>query len=140
MISDMMSADIGPNIGTEAEQFFQSDRDIEIMKRREAKAIVHGKAGEPLKMASKLLDMALVYGASNEAYIAESAFLAKKVSLETGKASKVFRGHTGPVTSLAIVYNSKLEDEFLFTGSWDKNIKKWNVEVRNVIYHYNNPQ
>lgn len=34
----------------------------------------------------------------------------------------MFKGHSGPVTSLAVSY----ADDALFTGSWDKTVRKWN--------------
>jgi len=42
---------------------------------------------------------------------------------ETRDIGHTFRGHTGPVTAVTI------NKGVLYTGSWDKTIKVWNVEV-----------
>jgi WD40 repeat protein len=47
---------------------------------------------------------------------------------QTGKARKVYKGHQGPCTSVAVLDRAG-EDEVLFTGSWDKTIRVWNAEV-----------
>lgn len=48
---------------------------------------------------------------------------------QTGKTIQAYKGHSGPVTSLAFYKISKLPRELLFTGSWDKSIRVWDVEV-----------
>ncbi|KAJ3067085.1 hypothetical protein HK102_007501, partial [Quaeritorhiza haematococci] len=52
----------------------------------------------------------------------------------TGKVLKIFKGHTGPVTSVAVVYGSSTgKEEFLITGSWDKTAKKWDIETKECV-------
>ena len=52
--------------------------------------------------------------------------------LQTGKTLQLYKGHTGPVTSLAFLKSTKSTD-VLVTGSWDKSIRFWDTTVRNDI-------
>ena len=49
----------------------------------------------------------------------------KMWNLETGEEALTLRGHTGPVSSLALSSDGKR----LFSGSFDGTIKAWNLEV-----------
>ncbi|KAF9099389.1 hypothetical protein BGX29_007161 [Mortierella sp. GBA35] len=62
-------------------------------------------------------------------FTAESGHVARKINLETGKTMKLFHGHTGPVTRVA-VYQTHLGQERLVTGSWDKTIRVWDTETK----------
>jgi WD40 repeat protein len=49
-----------------------------------------------------------------------------------------FRGHAGPVTSLALYTHTTnttptQKRKILFTGSWDKTIKTWDIEVSSTF-------
>ncbi|KAI9339552.1 WD40-repeat-containing domain protein [Zopfochytrium polystomum] len=71
------------------------------------------------------------------AFLAESGHVARRIDLKTGKASNVYKGHGGPVTSLAVSYSSADgSDEFLYTGSWDKSIRKWDVKSHTCLQIY----
>jgi WD40 repeat protein len=48
---------------------------------------------------------------------------------QTGKTMKLFHGHTGPVTRVA-VYQTHLGQERLITGSWDKTIRVWDTDSK----------
>ncbi|KAI8599820.1 WD40-repeat-containing domain protein [Dissophora ornata] len=65
-------------------------------------------------------------------FLAESGHVARKINLETGKTTKLFQGHSGPVTRVA-VYQTYLGQERLVTGSWDKNIKVWDAETKECL-------
>nr|KAJ3419661.1 hypothetical protein HK105_006692 [Polyrhizophydium stewartii] len=160
--------DFGPNVSSDADNFFQSDRDIELQRARKEKERRFGARGRPLQLPSKvlalelvqppsvvvpdsaqLLDQAAADGANglqelqeievSWAYVGESGHVARKVDLETGAVLGVFRGHTGPVTSLAVAYDARGRDAALFTGSWDKTIRKWNAsdssQIMCIRYH-----
>lgn len=43
--------------------------------------------------------------------------------MQTRDISHTYRGHKGPVSAVAV------NRGMLYTGSWDKSIKVWNVEV-----------
>eukprot|EP00842_Homolaphlyctis_polyrhiza_P005909 jgi/Hompol1/6319/HPOL_001078-RA len=131
----------GPSIAQDQENFFESDHSIELRNSRRAKDEKHGRKGAPIKLSSKVLALELLHsrnysgqddndGKSEKqlfAYVGESGHIARKVELPTGRSLVVFRGHSGPVTSLAVVLDTSGADVALFTGSWDKTIRKWRI-------------
>ncbi|KAG0006448.1 hypothetical protein BGZ65_007915 [Modicella reniformis] len=147
--------DFSPNISSDAGNFFQSDADLARMNAR--RGMVNYDKGQAIKISSKVLDMCLGINKAappsvvadeqeksssiehtNKAlagitmYLAESGHVARKLYLETGKTMKLFQGHAGPVTRVA-VYRTHLGQERLITGSWDKNIKIWDTETKECL-------
>ncbi|OZJ04647.1 hypothetical protein BZG36_02047 [Bifiguratus adelaidae] len=120
------------NIGTDASHFFQSDASIEEQKRRAAK--VNYDLGDAIKCPSKVLAMTLNMGKS-ALYLAEAGHVARRINLQTRMAEAVFKGHTGPVTCIATWVDANGR-EYLFTGSWDKTIRQWDVETLECVYVY----
>ncbi|KAI8923454.1 WD40-repeat-containing domain protein [Entophlyctis helioformis] len=132
-------------IATSRENFFESDRTLELKQARKAKQAVVANRGSPLAVPSKVLALELVsappadlsFGSNEQpatlAYVGEAGHVARKLNLQTGATLKVFRGHSGPVTSLAVVYDSNGADVSLFTGSWDKTIRKWSTADESQI-------
>jgi len=128
-----------PNISNKSSDFFESDADIAKRLAKDKKSKEVEKLGEPIQITSKVLSMKLVQAENPKyAYITESGFIIRKINLESGKTVKIFKGHNGPVTCIDIIYNSKGEDEFILTGSWDKTIIKWNVNTREIVKEYKN--
>ncbi|KAJ3190236.1 hypothetical protein HDU85_000529 [Gaertneriomyces sp. JEL0708] len=119
---------IGPNISSDAQNFFQSDRDLEIeqnRQRKKAESAAKDAPGKPITLSSKVLSVSL----SNDrktAYTAESGHVARKVDLATGRVITTFKGHAGPVTSVAIGFTTT-GDEYIITSSWDKTARRWNA-------------
>ncbi|KAI9204209.1 WD40-repeat-containing domain protein [Polychytrium aggregatum] len=137
----MLNSEYGPNVSNDAENFFQSDRDIELARQRdEKKSAIGSTAGNPVQLPSKILDFCFSSqsdGVSRiEAFVAESGHVARKVDLKTGKVLKTFRGHSGPVTSIAVVYDSTGVEAFVLTGSWDKTVRKWDIETETCVHIY----
>jgi len=114
------------NIGNEAGHFFQSD--AELAKQREKDKKYNYTAGNAIKISSKVLALKVSQG-RKYCYVAESGFTTKKINLETGNPVKVFKGHNGPTTSLALTP----DEHTLFTGSWDKTVKQWDVRTGECV-------
>ncbi|RKP10172.1 WD40-repeat-containing domain protein, partial [Thamnocephalis sphaerospora] len=125
---------------------FQSDSAlIDGQRRRTKKEQAHG---EPLELPTKILCMTLAptgrdATASREdevpyAYVGGANHAARKVNLKTGKTTKLYQGHAGPVTSVAVFRrpapsDAAAEEECLLTGSWDKTLRAWNAQTKEVL-------
>ncbi|KAG1139994.1 hypothetical protein G6F37_005644 [Rhizopus arrhizus] len=107
------------NVSQESGAFFQTD--AEIAKQREKAAKYNYTAGDAVKLASKALSICLSPD-GKYIYIAESGFQVRKMTRSTMKSVMLFKGHQGPVTSVVTG-----KDNTIWTGSWDKTIKKWDA-------------
>ncbi|KAJ3029985.1 UNVERIFIED_CONTAM: hypothetical protein HDU68_010448, partial [Siphonaria sp. JEL0065] len=121
--------------GTDANDFFQSDRDLEIQRKRELKkAQLLSDASKTkhdalIRSTSKVLAFVISTNKLTKAYIGESGHVARRIDLETGSSEIIYRGHKGPVTCVAVESDpSTGSDRFVYTGSWDKTIKKFDAE------------
>ncbi|CDS02883.1 hypothetical protein LRAMOSA00286 [Lichtheimia ramosa] len=114
------------NIANEAGSFFQTDAELKKQKEKEAK--YNYTEGDCIQLSTKALGL-IVLQSGKYAYVAESGFNAKRINLETRKPVKLFKGHAGPVTSLALSPDGSI----LWTGSWDKTIKKWDTKTGECI-------
>ncbi|CAO3622241.1 unnamed protein product [Cunninghamella blakesleeana] len=110
------------NVSVHSGHFFQSD--AEIQKEQEKLAKYNYTLGDAIKLSSKALDLIIVQQ-GKYAFVAEFGSDAKRIHIETGKVSKAYKGHKGPVTSLAL----SNDGQYLWTGSWDKTIKKWDAKT-----------
>ncbi|PWW74864.1 WD40 repeat-like protein [Tuber magnatum] len=104
--------------------FFQTETALANAKRRAAKS--SNRNGSPIALASKLLSIIPDLNSSMHVYVAESCGVARRVDLESGDTSCIYRGHAAPVTSLAL----DAAQGILFTGSWDKTINAYSTETR----------
>ncbi|KAG2020504.1 miller-Dieker lissencephaly protein [Coprinopsis cinerea AmutBmut pab1-1] len=95
---------------------------------RREKAKLLKDAGEPIELPGKALSIEVQ---GNDVWIAENDHVVKKLNLESGKASQIYRGHTGPVTSIAF-YNHDGK-QFLISGSWDKSIRVWDTQTKEPL-------
>ncbi|TPX39471.1 hypothetical protein SeLEV6574_g07184 [Synchytrium endobioticum] len=160
MIASEIHEDCGPNVSDDASNFFQSDRDLAKQNAKDSKRIRHALTGSPISLPSKVLDVQFASDPDQTgpskghvyAYVAESGHVARKYNLVTGKWTKAYKGHTGPVTSIAVAVNAAGEDAVIVTASWDKTVRKWNAQtgeslmkltghkdfVKKVIIHDNN--
>ncbi|KNE54809.1 hypothetical protein AMAG_00760 [Allomyces macrogynus ATCC 38327] len=130
------------NFGTNANDYFQSDASLRLAKIRELKCT--NTLGNPLTLPAKILALKQfvsphVPASINAPYllVADAGFSARIVSAETGTSLTVFKGHTGPVTSTAYYIDTAADDTFVFTGSWDKSVKKWSVKTGACVSTWN---
>ncbi|KAK0545694.1 hypothetical protein OC846_005341 [Tilletia horrida] len=58
---------------------------------------------------------------------AESGALVRRIDLESGLALQLFKGHTAPVTALAVleVPSGSVRRKILFSSGWDRSIRAW---------------
>ncbi|MCJ1433881.1 hypothetical protein MMC27_003246 [Xylographa pallens] len=106
------------------DRFFQTTDSIAETARKAKKST--NRHGSPIQLPSKILAVILDPTASNRVYVAEAAGTARRVELDTGHKTHIFRGPTTPLTSLAI----SLLHPTLYAGSWDKTIWSWDIPTR----------
>ncbi|CUS11330.1 unnamed protein product [Tuber aestivum] len=107
--------------------FFQTETALANAKRRAAKS--SNRNGSPITLDSKLLSIIPDLNSPMCVYIAESCGITRRVDLESGDKSYIYKGHTAPVTSLAL----NAAQGILFTGSWDKTINAYSTETRQKL-------
>ncbi|KAH7914671.1 WD40-repeat-containing domain protein [Hygrophoropsis aurantiaca] len=110
----------------------RAQSELVLTEARRQKAERTKNLGSPIELSGKALDIQIQ---GNYAWISENAHVARKIDLETGKTLQIFRGHTAPVTCLAFcdrVHQSN-DNAFLITGSWDKSIKLWDTNTKEMI-------
>ncbi|KAL7269166.1 hypothetical protein RUND412_008187 [Rhizina undulata] len=107
--------------------FFQTEASLETAARRAAKA--GNKNGSPLTLSSKLLSIRPDPTNPSRVYVAESGGFVRRVNIETNDKSTIYKGHTVPITCLALDSKAKV----LFAGSWDKTITAWDTETKEVL-------
>ncbi|WVQ80270.1 hypothetical protein IAT38_002375 [Cryptococcus sp. DSM 104549] len=105
---------------------FQTTSQLSAAASRERKLKAAEKVGSPLEVASKVLGLVI---RGQEAWVAESGWLARRVDLKTGKTIRTYKPHQGPVTSLSLFpissppSTSASPTSHIITGSWDKSIR-----------------
>ncbi|BGP46901.1 WD repeat-containing protein 49 [Rhodotorula kratochvilovae] len=111
---------------TDDGNLFQSDAQHHQSAERAARAHLLKDRGNPIQLASKPLRVFVRghKGAEPDAWVAESGFV-------SGKTKQLFRGHGGPVTSLA--FHTSNGRELLISGSWDKSFRVWDVQTKTLL-------
>ncbi|KAJ7632221.1 WD40 repeat-like protein [Roridomyces roridus] len=103
----------------------RSRRGSQPRKARKQKAERTKDLGEPVQLSGKALAIQIHKG---YVWVADNTHVARKVDLESGNTLQLYRGHTGPVTTLAFC-----DEDILITGSWDKTIKLWDTRTKALI-------
>ncbi|KAI1826879.1 WD40-repeat-containing domain protein [Xylaria intraflava] len=111
--------------GNSTDHFFQTDAEQAQTDRRAAKA--SNKNGNPIELKSKLLAAVPDPSAPGSLLIAESTGSVRKINVDSGETTHVFRGPSAPVTCVAV---GGLGNSTVFAGSWDKHIWSWDRETK----------
>ncbi|KAI0064690.1 WD40 repeat-like protein [Artomyces pyxidatus] len=115
-----------------AENFLRAEAELILDKARKEKAEKNKYLGDPITLSGVPIDIKV---RGRYAWIAENAHQARKIDLETGKTTQIYRGHTGPVTCLAFCDRilGSGDQKILLTGSWDMTIKAWDTDTKALI-------
>ncbi|KAF7322518.1 Argonaute-like protein [Mycena chlorophos] len=108
----------------ESPEYLVSEAQLVLTEARRQKSLRTKDLGEPIQLTGKALALQVHHGFG---WIAENTTVARKIDLETGKTLQLYKGHTGPVTSLAFY------ESLLITGSWDKTIKVWDATTKALV-------
>jgi WD40 repeat protein len=120
----------GGGITNDVDNLFQSD--AELLKRDWQDAKFQLKLGSPIETPAKILDMVLIN--STTALVAQSNFSARLLNLTTSNTTKLFMGHSGPVT--CVTAYTKDSTLFVITGSWDKTARRYHSQTRETLTIY----
>ncbi|EPY51277.1 fungal protein [Schizosaccharomyces cryophilus OY26] len=114
-----------------ATYLFQTENAIRNEERKLDKS--KNELGNPRNLKSKILNLELDRTTPKKyqlprIFTCEASHVCRLYDLNDGKTCKVYKGHTGPVTCCQVQsLMDDNQDRFLYTGSWDKTIKRWNV-------------
>ncbi|KAF7338650.1 WD40 repeat-like protein [Mycena venus] len=116
----------------ETPEFLVAEAQLVLGEARRQKSERTKNLGEPIQLPGKALAIQIHGG---YAWVAENTTVARKLDLETGNTLQIYRGHTGPVTSIAFCHKdpSARDGSVLITGSWDKTIKLWDTDTKALI-------
>ncbi|KAH8426150.1 WD40 repeat domain-containing protein [Aspergillus melleus] len=113
-----------------ADDFFQTTAALDEQKRRDAKS--QNTNGSPIKLQSKILAVQPDPVNPDAVFVAQSGGTVRKVILETGETTAIYKGPSAPITSLCFSPDGRT----LFAGCWDKLIWSWDVASREPKLKY----
>ncbi|KAF7359371.1 WD40 repeat-like protein [Mycena sanguinolenta] len=121
-----------PMANPETPEFLVAEAELIRGEARRQKSERTKNLGEPIQLSGKPLAVQVHGGC---AWVAENTTVARKLELETGNTLQIYRGHTGPVTSIAFCDKDFAAHNggILITGSWDKTIKLWDTDTKALI-------
>jgi len=116
----------------ETDNFIVTEAQLAIEQARKVKAERIKTLGDPIQLLGKALALEIQ---DKVAWIAENTMVVRKLDLESGKTLQLYKGHTGPVTSLAFCDRipGSGDGEILVSGSWDNSIKLWDTVTKELI-------
>ncbi|KAI1439086.1 WD40-repeat-containing domain protein [Xylaria sp. CBS 124048] len=117
--------------GTSTGHFFQTDAEQALTERRAAKAT--NKNGNPIELKSKLLAVVRDPSTPGSLLIAESIGSVRKVNVDSGETTQIFKGPSAPVTCVAV---GGPGNRTVFAGSWDQHIWSWDLETKAPRHKY----
>ncbi|KAF9472775.1 WD40 repeat-like protein [Pholiota conissans] len=114
------------------DNFVVAEAQLLIEEARKDKAERIKALGEPIQLPGKPLAIEI---RNNVAWIADNTNVIRKTNLESGKILQIYKGHTGPVTSIAFCDRrpGSGDQEIIVSGSWDNSIKLWDTKTKEVI-------
>ncbi|KAJ3932692.1 MAG: WD40-repeat-containing domain protein [Lentinula lateritia] len=95
-------------------EYLISSSHLELADARLKKSERLKDVGEPVQLPGKALAIEVL---GNSAWIAENTTVARSIDLVSGKTTKLYRGHRGPVSTLTLWHSGSRQ--ILITGSWD---------------------
>ncbi|KAJ3886601.1 WD40-repeat-containing domain protein [Lentinula edodes] len=105
-------------------EYLISSSHLELADARFKKSERLKDVGEPVQLPGKALAIEVL---GNSAWIAENTTVARSIDLVSGKTTKLYRGHRGPVSTLTLWHSGSRQ--ILVTGSWDNTIKLWDANA-----------
>lgn len=116
----------------DTDKLLVTEAHLALNEARRLKAERTKSLGSPIQLPGMALSIIVRGG---DAWIAENTHVIRKINLESGRTLQLFRGHTGPVTSIAFMdkrYGSG-DRKILISGSWDQTIKLWDVDSKELL-------
>ncbi|KAF3162059.1 hypothetical protein TWF788_002169 [Orbilia oligospora] len=118
------------SVSSDPRNFFQSDQSLEKAERRARKKKELKDKGQPIAVPTKILALQPDTSSPAHVYIAEAGNVARRLNIQDPKEpNRIYRGHTAPVTSLAL----NRDGSVLYTGSWDKSIHAFSTQDKTVL-------
>ncbi|RKF60435.1 putative WD repeat-containing protein [Erysiphe neolycopersici] len=111
------------NRSSDPGHFFETDAFKATRARKASKSA--NKNGDPIVLQSKILHVISDPFSSQHVFVAESAGCARRINIKNKKTTKVYRGPSAPLTSVAI---GCANNSILFGACWDKKIWSWDRE------------
>ncbi|KAK6341033.1 hypothetical protein TWF696_009343 [Orbilia brochopaga] len=118
------------SVSNDPRNFFQSDQSLEKAQRQARKKRELKDKGQPIVVPTKILALQPDTSSPAHVFIAEAGNVARRVNIQNTKEThRIYRGHTAPVTSLALNTDASV----LYTGSWDKTIRAFSTSDKTVL-------
>ncbi|KAL5533214.1 hypothetical protein ACEPAF_4990 [Sanghuangporus sanghuang] len=120
-------------MNTDNGHFFRTETSLAEAEARKRKAERTKHLGEPLDLPAKPLDV-IIRG--KEIWIGQSDATIRRIDLESASTLQVYKGHTAPVASIALLEessNTGNTELLLISGSWDKTVKIWNTKNKSIV-------
>ncbi|KAI2791237.1 hypothetical protein POX_c04094 [Penicillium oxalicum] len=115
---------------SDRDYFFQTTAALDEQQRKAVKS--KNTLGNPIKLESKILAVIADSRNPGSVYVAQSNGIVRRVVLETGQTTALYKGPEAPLTSLCLSPDGR----FLFAGCWDKTIWSWDVVSRQPHRRY----